>query len=205
MRKQILYCSNNKAKIWEVASVLKPNGIKVVSPKDLGIEEAVEEKGDTLKENARLKVEAYTTNLVQMGDDTAFEIDALDGEPGIYVRRWLDKNGYLSDEELIALTLQKMKNVPEAKRGAQLRTVIALKDSLGKIEYFEGVLRGRVALDAKAPAIKGYPFGPLLFIDEWKMMLDDVLIMPENKRVKYLTQRGKAVEKTKSRLKELLK
>src|SRR3989338_3568720 len=98
--KTILYATTNPGKIFEVDRLLKAYGIKMVSPKDLGLDIEVEEAG--------------------------LEIEALNGEPGIHVRRWRDGKTRMTDQETIDYCLYKMKNVPKGKRGARFRTVIAL-------------------------------------------------------------------------------
>lgn len=116
MLKEVLYATNNPGKISEISKFLEHNGIKVVSPKDLGIDLDVPETGDSLEENAKLKVKAYlevSNGRIVLADDTGLEIDALGGKPGIHVRRWKDGQTRMSDEEIIEYCLDQMKNVEE--------------------------------------------------------------------------------------------
>lgn len=102
MSKKLLYATTNPGKIFEVGKLLKFYGIEIISPKDLKIEIDVPEIGKTLEENVQLKAEAYLKvvdyNIVVMSDDTGAEIDALNGEPGIHVRRWKDKKTAMTDQ-----------------------------------------------------------------------------------------------------------
>ncbi len=203
MNKEILYCSNNQAKIWEVSDVLHEHGVVVLSPKEFNIGTEVEETGNTLEENAKLKVESYPEiKLIKLADDTAFEIDELDGEPGIFVRRWRGKDGYMTDMEIIDYCIERMKDLRGTKRKAQLRTVVALKTTDGSVNLYEGILRGRVVEKPIKLTIPGFPIGSLLYVNEWGKMLGDVHELPFKERVKYFTQRGKAINKAASKILE---
>ncbi|OGM29897.1 hypothetical protein A2630_03975 [Candidatus Woesebacteria bacterium RIFCSPHIGHO2_01_FULL_44_10] len=59
MAERLLYATNNSGKIYEVGKYLKTHGINIISPQDLGIVLDVDETGNTLEENATLKVMAY--------------------------------------------------------------------------------------------------------------------------------------------------
>lgn len=217
---RVFYATTNPGKIFEVGKHLKQFGIKLVSPMDLGLTLDVEETGQTLEENAMLKTKAYleaeVTDLV-MADDTGIEIDALDGEPGIHVRRWRDKKTRMTDEEIIAYCLKRMRGVPRNKRTAQFRTVIALGIPKGlalhpqgqalsdnSIELFEGTLQG-VILEKPAPLrIEGFPFESLFYIPEWKKVLGEIHQLPAEKKRHLLTHRERAVEKAMPRIRSLL-
>lgn len=126
---RLFYATTNPGKIFEVGKFLKPFGIELLGPKDLGLSIDVPEEGETLEENAIAKAQAYLDAGVDMpviSDDTGIEIDVLDGEPGIHVRRWKDKKTRMSDEEVIDYCLMRMKGIHKSKRVAQFRTVIAV-------------------------------------------------------------------------------
>lgn len=206
--KKLLYATTNPGKIFEVGKLLQRYGIDILSLKDLDISADVEESGNSLEENAKIKAESYRkmvpSSYVVMTDDTGVEIDALNGEPGIHVRRWKDKKARMSDEEIIQYCLLRMKDVPVKKRTAQFRTVIALSPPAGEIELFDGVLPGIIREKAAKLRIEGLPFGPIFFVPEWKMLLNDVHQLPLQKQAKFLTHRQKTVEKAVLRIKSLL-
>jgi len=207
-RKTLLYATTNPGKVMEVHKYLQRYGIPLVSPAQLGLTTAVEETGQTLEENARLKVQAYlgcAPDVVVMGDDTGVEIEALQGEPGIHVRRWKDHTTPLSDQEVIDYCMQRLRHVPAAQRGAQFRTVLALGIPDRAIEYFEGVLRG-VIVETPAPLkIPGFPFETLFYVPEWGRLLGDVhdLPMAEKLQQGYLTHRERALAQAIPCLQEL--
>lgn len=208
MKEKLLYATTNPGKIFEVGKLLNEFGVSILSPRDVGIEPIdVPENWRTLEENAKAKVEAYrssVTNVIIMTDDTGLEIDALNGEPGIHVRRWVDGKTRMSDEEIIKHCLHRLKGVPYNKRGAQFRTVIALGLPNGQIEFFSGALRGVVQESPADFRIEGFPFESLLFIPEWGMLLGEAHRLPMEQKMTLLSHRERAVQNALPRIKELL-
>lgn len=208
----LLYATTNPGKLFEVGKYLKQFGVEVISPADVGISLDIEENGTTFEENATLKATAYLDTGVEylvLADDTGIEIDALDGEPGVHAGRWKDGKTRMTDEEVIAYCLERIRNVPNGKRGAQFRTVIAVgmprleKRDRENIELFDGTLRG-VILEKPAPLrIRGFPFESLFYIPQWNMVLGDVHQLPAEKKRKFLTHRERAVEKALPRIRSL--
>ena len=208
MSTTILYATTNPGKLMEVGKHLEPHGITLVSPAQLGMAVEVEESGHTLEDNAMLKARAYLNRVpdrIVIADDTGVEIDALQGEPGIHVRRWKDKITPLSDQEVIDLCIERMRGIPTAQRGAQFRTVLALGALGGTIELFDGILRGTI-VEIPAPLkFAGFPFEALLYIPEWGKLLGEIheLSTAEKARHGYLTHRERAVQKPIPRIQEM--
>lgn len=208
MNKEILYATNNPGKVFEVARFLEKEGIKIISPKDLGINIDPAETGETLEENAVLKVRAYREiekERMILADDTGVMIDALGGEPGIHVRRWQDHQTKMSDRNIIDYCLKRLKNVPKEKRGASFRTVLALNWPDGRIEYFDGILQGEITEKADELKIEGFPFESLFFVPEWNEILGRARQLNPTIREKEgkLNHREKALKKVAMRLKEI--
>jgi len=92
--KRIVFASNNQGKVREVASILAPLDI-VVIPQSEYFVPAVEETGLSFVENAIIKARhaARHTALPSIADDSGLEVDALDGEPGIYSARYAGPDG----------------------------------------------------------------------------------------------------------------
>lgn len=89
--KKIVVASRNAGKIREFKTMLEPEGYEVLSLLDLPDAEDPEENGSTFAENAVIKAEAVVRQygLEAIADDSGLEVDALNGEPGIYSARWL--------------------------------------------------------------------------------------------------------------------
>ncbi|HBC45278.1 TPA: hypothetical protein DCZ81_03870 [Candidatus Collierbacteria bacterium] len=207
MLNELLYATSNPGKILEITKLLGYNGINVVSPDDLKISLDVSETGGTLEENARLKVKAYLAKVkdrLVLADDTGLEIDALNGEPGIRVRRWRDGETRMEDEEIIQYCLGLMAGIPMEKRGAQFKTVLAVGLPSGNIEIFKGVLRGVILKEADPIRIKGFPFESLFFVTDWNMLLGHASKLPVNQMKNRRNHREKALHEAIPRIRALI-
>jgi len=200
--KQIFYATNNPGKKFEVGRQLKSAGIEIVTPMDLGIDIDVEENGNTLEENAILKVKGYrdlVKNMIILADDTGLEIDALNGEPGIHVRRWKDGLTRMTDQECIDYCIEKMKGIIKKNRGAQFRTVLALSFPNKEMELFDGILRGYILEKPSILRVEGFPFESLFMTDSDTLLGDDRQI-PLEERKDRPSHRERAVDKIIKRL-----
>lgn len=188
--KKLLIATKNPGKIAEYRIILKDLPLELITLGDLNIKSSVEEDGKTFEENAIKKAEFYykLSGLPTLAEDGGIEIDYLNGEPGVKSRRW---PGYeASDEELINITLEKLKGVPLEKRGAQLRVVIALAIN-SEIETSEGVIRGIILEKSVKTTISGYPFRSVFYIPTMKKVFAE---MTEEEGM-LVSQRKKAIEK----------
>ncbi|MEI6690266.1 MAG: non-canonical purine NTP pyrophosphatase [bacterium] len=188
---QVLYATTNPGKFKEMAQVASSFGVKLLSPHDFGLNLKVDEKGSTLKENAKLKAMAYIPHVpegtIVIGDDTGVEIKALGGEPGIYVRRWVDHNKELTDEEVISYCLKRMQGVLVGQRQAKFHTVLAVAVSGKPIQTFDGYLEGEIAFEPLELRDEGMPFHSIFFLPQYQKMLGHILGV-------YPTHREKAFE-----------
>lgn len=207
MSKEVLYATNNPGKIIEVSKLLDFHGIKVVSPQDLHIDLDVPETGQTLQENAILKVQAFlavSDGRIVLSDDTGLEIDALNSEPGIHVRRWKDGKTRMGDEEIIEYCLNRMENVSLVDRGAQFKTIVALGIPNQKTQTFDGVLRGTILNKADTLRVQGFPFESLFYVTDWNLLLGHVHKLSIAEKGDKLNHREKALTKAMLRIDEIL-
>lgn len=173
---KLVFASNNAHKLAEVRAIM-PAGVDVLSLRDIGFVQEIDETGTTLEENSKIKANAVYHWLLDNGhltldgvfaDDTGLEIDALNGKPGVYTARW-----YLSDEgakeaktELENFALNRAKALRELKnktnRGCQFRTVITLIRGEKTLQV-EGIVRGKIATEEYGEG--GFGYDPI-FIPE---------------------------------------
>ncbi len=179
--KNLLIATTNPGKLAEIKRFLGDLAIELVSLNDVGITDVVEETGSTFEENAILKAKYYCqkSGFPTLADDGGFEIDALGGEPGVKSHRWIHGDREDTDEELIAYTLEKLKGLPRAKRGAQLRLVLALIFPDGQHYTVEEKTRGIVAEKPSEYRTPGFPYRSLLFLTEINKYYDHDLLTPE--------------------------
>lgn len=204
---RLLYATNNPGKYGEVSRLAAQHGVELLRPLDFKLEIEPDEAGASLEENAVLKANAFRQFLPDdvyvVADDTGVEIDALNGEPGIYVRRWKDRSQKMSDEEIIAYTIERLQGIPLPQRGAQMRTVLALGNPEGEVETFDGILRGVIVEKPTPQRIEGFPYESLFYIPEYRMMLGELHQLADADKPKYLTHRERAFMKLLPRWQDL--
>lgn len=175
-RGKLLIATRNPAKLAEWKRFLCGLPLELVGLNEVGIEERVEETGETFLENARIKAVEYArlSGLLTLGDDGGFEIDFLGGAPGVRSRRLFGDED-ATDEELIEFVLGKLSGVPHEKRGAQLRVVavVALPDGTVICEE-EAKIRGYIAEKPCKTRVRGFPYRSLFYLPEFDKMLADL-------------------------------
>ena len=104
--KKIILATGNQGKVRELNAMLKSHYI-IVSQKDLQVEE-VPETGSSFIENALIKARnaSCQTNLPALADDSGLEVEALDGDPGIYSARYAGEEA--TDEDNISKLISNM-------------------------------------------------------------------------------------------------
>lgn len=152
---QLVFASNNQNKINEIQSML-PESIQILGLNDIGCFEEIPETADTIEGNAILKADYVTKNYGYdcFADDTGLEVDALNGEPGVYSARYAGEQKDADDNMEKLLTNLTGKE----DRTAQFKTVIALNRN-GKQELFTGVVRGEITLEKTGQ--KGFGYDPI--------------------------------------------
>ena len=202
--KTLLVATTNPGKLAELRGFLSDLPLTLVSLSDVGITDIVEETGATFKENAILKARFYAqkSGLPTLADDGGFEIDALNGEPGVKSHRWIHGTKDNEDEELIEYTIERMRGLPREKRGAQLHLVLAFAIPSGVVHISEGLIRGMIPLAPSKSRLKGFPYRSLLYLPELKKFYNhDELTEEENRTYNH---RRKAIEDLKPIIRDTL-
>jgi XTP/dITP diphosphohydrolase len=116
----------------------------------------VEETGDTLEENARLKAVALVeaTGMPALADDTGLEVAALGGAPGVYSSRYSGEHATYAEN--VAKLVLEMAAVPDGERGARFRTVALVRFPDGRELVAEGAVDGVIATAPRGDGGFGY-------------------------------------------------
>lgn len=149
---EIIFASSNQNKAREIQAVL-PEGFDILTLSDLGFTEDIPETAATLEGNALLKAEFVHQRWGKdcFSDDSGLEVNALNGEPGVYSARYAGPQR--NDHDNMDLLLNKLKGCTD--RSASFKTVIALiKD--GKTYTFEGRVDGMIRHDKQGSNGFGY-------------------------------------------------
>ena len=137
---KIVFATSNLNKAAEIQQML-PAGLEVITLKDIDINEDIPETSLTIEGNAKQKADYITEhyNFNCFADDTGLEINALNGEPGVYSARYAGNQR--SDSDNIDKVLEKLASTCD--RSARFKTVIAL--TIDKQQYmFEGIVNGSI-------------------------------------------------------------
>ncbi len=162
---QLVLASHNKGKLREIAALLAPFGITVISAAEHGLEEP-EETEDTFAGNARIKAHyaAKETGLPALSDDSGIAVEALDGAPGVYTADWAETPNGRDFPMAMEKTwkLLEEKNAPFPRKAAFVCTLcLAWPD--GHDELFEGRVEGQVTWPARGE--QGFGYDPM-FVPE---------------------------------------
>jgi len=144
----------NPDKAAEIRAVLAPAGVELV-PRPADVPE-VEETGETLEDNARLKAAALAgaTGLPALADDTGLLVDELGGAPGVYSSRYAGEAATYADN--VARLLSELTGVEPAQRSARFETVALARWPDGREVVARGAVRGFIALAPKGTGGFGY-------------------------------------------------
>jgi XTP/dITP diphosphohydrolase len=189
LRSKLLLGTNNQAKVREYRSLLTDLDYELVTMAEQGISVAVEEVGESLEENARLKAKAIAarSQLLTLADDSGLEVDALGGEPGRLSARYAGENA--TDKELVAYLLQRLDGVPREKRTARFRCVIALATPGGKVELCSGDCPGLITFEPRGE--RGFGYDPIFYLPELDKTMAELTLEQKNK----ISHRGQAARK----------
>jgi XTP/dITP diphosphohydrolase len=200
--KKLLIATQNKSKIKELTTLLSDLPLKLLSLKDVGITDDVEENGQTYEENSRIKALFYTkrSGLPAISDDGGLEISAIGGEPGIHSRRWL---GYTAtDEELIKHMKKIASRLPDNNRTAYFKTVITLALPDWKVWSVTGEIKGTIAKKPYLKKLTGYPYRSFFFLPKINKFYHEIELTEEEQKL--YNHRYQALQKLKPIIKKQL-
>lgn len=187
----LVFATNNKHKLEELQAILGDK-IRILSLKDIGCNEDIPEEQATLEGNASQKA-FYVFNKFGhncFADDTGLEIDALNGEPGVYSARYAgEEKSAEANMNKVLDKLTKIKN-----RNARFRTVISLVIN-GSEKQFEGVVEGEI-VDVKKGG-SGFGYDPIFKPTGFSKTFAEMNLSEKNQ----ISHRGRAVKKLVNHLK----
>ena len=196
--KKLLIATRSTGKFPEIVSEL--NGLpfeflNLNNVSELPSNFEVEEPAVTLEGNAIIKamILGKKTGFLTLAEDAGLEVDALDGRPGVYTARYAPG----TDKDRYRKLLGELQGVPEEKRTARFRAVIAIYNPENdKIRTCEGIYDGKIALEPKGE--NGFGYDPVFYNVELGKTNAEMTMEEKNK----VSHRGKALRKTKEILKQ---
>ena len=171
--KKLIFATANKGKAREAAEI-RGEGISIVLPSEMGIEEEADETGQSFRENSalkarfiydRLRLDGSEANIPVLADDSGLEVDALGGEPGIYTARYAggDKN-FRDNMDKLLRKLEEAGALREEDRKARFRCSVTLIDAKGQESFHEGSLEGHIAF--RRSGTGGFGYDPVFIPDD---------------------------------------
>lgn len=161
---QVVVASSNHGKLAEIRSALDFPGWRFSAAGELDDEwPSPEETGETFEANARIKAIAARERFgfAALADDSGLEVDALDGEPGVYSSRYAGQCA--DDAENNSRLLLALQDVTEAERTARFRCTIVFIDAAGIETIATGTCEGRIGFERRGD--QGFGYDPLFLPD----------------------------------------
>ncbi len=194
---EIVLATRNPHKAEELRDLLKDLDLEILSLSDFPEIPEVEEDSGTFRDNAIKKalIVARLTGKIALADDSGLEIDALGGRPGVLSSRFAGQEA--TDEENNKKVLRLLKDVPNEKRKARFRCIIAVAQPAGEVETAEGILEGEIGFRPEGKA--GFGYDPLFIVPEFGKTIAQLGKDTKNR----ISHRAQAVEEAKRILAKL--
>lgn len=198
---EILLATGNRKKAAEMQEILAaadPNGRirwRLLSEFS-GWPEAVED-GHTFMENATIKARHYArwSGRWTIADDSGLEVDALNGEPGVYSARYAGEPS--NDANNNALLIERLKGVPAERRTARFRCAVVLTDGEKVLASAEGAVEGHIVDTPRGE--NGFGYDPHFWVDAFGMTTAQ---MPSQQK-HAISHRGQALRRLAEKLLKL--
>ncbi|MCW3491387.1 XTP/dITP diphosphatase [Dethiobacter alkaliphilus] len=194
---KLIIASRNEGKLREFAQLLTDSPLEPVSLSAYPNLPEIEETGSTFRENAALKAEtvARLTGEWALADDSGLEVDALGGEPGVYSARYAGEGqGDAANNKKL---LDKLADVPEEKRTARFRAVIAIARPGKDTQFAEGAVEGIITFSLQGSG--GFGYDPLFLVPHTGKTFAQMAAEEKNR----ISHRARAMEQAMKILKHI--
>jgi XTP/dITP diphosphohydrolase len=185
--KKLLIATNNKGKLKEFQALLKDIGVELITPADINLDLEVDEDGTTYAENAVKKAIAFArvSGLISLADDSGLEVDALEGAPGLFSKRYSPKPN-ASDADRRAYMLENLKDKPRPWK-AHFHATVAIAIPEKDVQIVVGNCYGEIIPDERGTS--GFGYDPIFLLPELNKTMAELNMEEKNR----LSHRAKAV------------
>lgn len=187
--KVIVAASGNTGKIREISEIL--NDYRVISCKELGFTDDIEETGKTFYDNALIKAEtvAKALNMPALADDSGLCVTALSGAPGVYSARY---SGTGTDEGNVDKLLKETENVSD--RSAKFVSAVVVYYPDGKIVSAQGETFGEILRARRGNG--GFGYDPVFYSYDLKKSFGEASAEEKNS----VSHRARALAELRKKL-----
>ena len=194
---KMIFATGNEGKMREVRMILGDLGAEILSLKEAGIQAEAEENGTTFEENAVIKAKEIMekTGALVLADDSGLEVDALNGEPGIYSARYMghETSYHIKNKNLI----ERLEGKTGEERSARFVCAIAACFPDGRVLTTRRTMEGQIGYEEKGE--NGFGYDPIFYLPEYQCYSGELPLEEKNK----LSHRGKALRLMKEQLEAL--
>ncbi len=200
--KRVVIASHNRSKSKEIRLLLEQGladlGAEIALLGDYPDAPVPDETADTYVGNAVIKARACAefTSELSLADDAGLEIDALNGQPGLYSRRFAGEETPFPQK--MAILLEMLKDVPAERRTARFRCAVAIALPNGDLYTFEDTLEGRIAFAPRGQA--GFGYDPIFYLPALGCTVAELPSEYKNR----ISHRAKVMRQAIPKLRELL-
>lgn len=197
-RRTILIATTNRGKHREIEAVMADLPVTWADLSDLPPMSDCIEDGNTFVANAEKKALHFArlSGLWTLADDSGLEVDALDGQPGIYSARFAGEPR--SDANNNARLVSMLAGIAPEQRTARFRCALAIADPKGILARADGIVEGVIIDDARGS--NGFGYDPHFLIPSLGRTAAELPPQEKNR----ISHRGKALQAIRGRLLRLL-
>ena len=196
--KKIVIASANNHKVSEISIKIQPFFDQILSLADFPEIGEIIEDGNTIEENSFIKSRTAfeLTKIASVADDTILEVDALNGDPGLFTARYAGEDA--TYEENMTKLLEKLDGIEDSARTARFRTIISYVNGVDDF-HVEGIIEGKILNNRVGN--NGFGYDPIFYSTEFNLSLAEMDSDLKNR----ISHRGLAIEKFVSKIKKLVK
>lgn len=199
---KLLVATRSAGKAREIHELFADLPFEVFFPADYHLErlpeEADLERGSSYTENAVAKARYFAarSGIPTVADDSGIEVDALGGAPGVRSARWADmsreagsgKGETDRDAANNALLLERLAHVPQGRRTARYRCIVAYLETPTAVpELVEALCEGVILTALRGPG--GFGYDPLFFSTDLQMSFGEAPPAAKHR----VSHRGRAI------------
>ena len=190
---KLIFATSNPHKLTEILAIA-PEGIEIVGLRDIGFNEELPETRNTIEGNSLQKAEYLSLkfNVPCFSEDTGLEIDAINGEPGVYSARYAGENATFEDNT--NKVLLKMRGIENRK--ARFKTVITYYYE-GRYVQFEGTTEGEIM--KRSSGKQGFGYDPIFKPEGSDKTYAEMTLEEKN----HFSHRKKSFEKFANHLRQI--
>jgi XTP/dITP diphosphohydrolase len=194
----LIIATCNQHKVKEIKAIWPDLPLSVLSLAETPYKIKLEETGSSFLENAIQKASRVADQVegFVLADDSGIEVDALDGQPGVFSARYAGPRA--TDKQNNEKLLTALEGIPWEKRMARYHCVIALIDLQKKVYLSEGICEGMIAF--KTSGRRGFGYDPIFYLPEYGATMAQLPLKVKNQ----ISHRAKALSKTRILLDRLL-